>query len=332
MGKRDDDDWIKLRTSLEDHPKVVGMAALVGVDPLHVVGALAATWSTFKKHAVDNRLVGYTPQALNTKVKMPGFAEAMAAFDWLTVEPAESPGTLPALSLPRAENHNTAEARRRAVDKARKRAGREAGAERAAVNATPVASPAAAGESAAAAEGGAGANKSGVIQLAEATTAANRLRAIGMNVHAGMPAITRMVSAGVTPDQMALTAAEMAIRAAGAENNPNWPAIPIDLFARGASAAQMRITDKFYCMLRAALPKVNHLSATILGRMQDAAAAAAADAIAATASGEAVETGTGIMLSRGTRRQGTQPSRGIQAMNALDELRDRVSAGKRRED
>lgn len=311
MGKRDDYDWLKVRRRLVNHPKVIGIAARISAEPLHVVGALVATWALFDEQAEDWRLEGYSAAALNTVVRLPGFAEAMAACGWLTIaaEPA-------ALSLPSPETHNTTEAKKRALDRDRKRVGRAA--VDVDVPAAPVARPQPASG------GGEPERQADVISLGAATAAASRLRAIGMHVNASMPAIARLVNAGVTPEDMALTAAEIAIRD-GSSKHPTWPSVSIEQFAQGATAAQLRISDKIYIELRSYLPKLNYLAATIIGRINDAKAAMEADAAAAS-SGNA---GTGIAVARNTRAQGSQSSKGIQSMEALDELGAQLNVRRR---
>lgn len=113
-------DWIKMRTNLQRHPKVVRIASALNADRLRVVGGLHAVWCLFDEHSEDGCLWGYTQGAVDDLISWPGFAAAMAGVGWL-----ESDGN-DTLSLPEFDVHNGASAKRRAQDADRKRAEREA--------------------------------------------------------------------------------------------------------------------------------------------------------------------------------------------------------------
>ena len=113
-------DWIKMRSNLRSHPKVVRIASALKADKLRVVGGLHAVWCLFDEHSEDGRLVGYTPDTLDGEVGFPGFADQMIVVGWL-----ESDGT-DGLSLPQFDTHNGASAKRRAQEADRKRAERAA--------------------------------------------------------------------------------------------------------------------------------------------------------------------------------------------------------------
>lgn len=111
--------WIKMRTDLRNHPKVVRMSSALKADRLRVVGGLWSVWSTFDTHSVDGRLRGYTFFAIDEDLGWPGFGEAMAAVNWL-VE-VENEG----LEIPEFDEHNGASAKRRATDTKQKAAKRK---------------------------------------------------------------------------------------------------------------------------------------------------------------------------------------------------------------
>lgn len=124
--------WIKVRTSLGRSPKVVRiLSALradisrtgsVGfVDKLRVVGGLVAVWALFDEQSEDGNLVGYSTEALDDEVGLPGLSAAMVAVEWLFVD-GET------LALPRFEDHNGASAKRRANDANRKQSVRKTSA------------------------------------------------------------------------------------------------------------------------------------------------------------------------------------------------------------
>jgi hypothetical protein len=112
-------DWIKMRTSLQSHPKVVRILSALGTDKFRVVGGLHAVWSVFDSHSVDGALHGYTPEALDHVIGWPGFSAAMMAVKWLGFDGAET------LTLPEFDEHNGQSAKRRAEDQKRKRDGRK---------------------------------------------------------------------------------------------------------------------------------------------------------------------------------------------------------------
>jgi hypothetical protein len=110
--------WIKMRTELRDHPKVVRMGATLKADRLRVIGGLWAVWSTFDTHSIDGVLEGYTLSALDEGIGWKSFAKAMQAVGWLVA-------TESGLSVPEFDEHNGSSAKRRATDAKRKEVLRE---------------------------------------------------------------------------------------------------------------------------------------------------------------------------------------------------------------
>lgn len=106
--------WIKMRTDLLTHPKVVRMASALNSDRLRIVGGLWAVWGIFDVHSEDGELDGYTPAVVDEMLGFPGFADAMIAVGWL--ESSEE-----GLHVPRFDEHNGQSAKRRSEDTARKR-------------------------------------------------------------------------------------------------------------------------------------------------------------------------------------------------------------------
>lgn len=111
-------DWIKMRTDLRNHPKVVRMASALKADRLRIIGGLWAVWGTFDTHSIDGLLEGYTFEAIDEDLGWRGFASAMARIDWLTQ-------TDDGLEIPEFDEHNGASAKRRATDAKRKKNDRE---------------------------------------------------------------------------------------------------------------------------------------------------------------------------------------------------------------
>ncbi|HFI7734329.1 TPA: DnaT-like ssDNA-binding domain-containing protein [Escherichia coli] len=114
-------DWIKMRSDLHTHPKVVRMASALKADRLRIVGGLHSAWCLFDVHSVDGFLDGYSADTLDDLIGFPGFSRAMMAVGWLE-DNGES------LVMPRFEAHNGQSAKRRAQDADRKRNVRKASA------------------------------------------------------------------------------------------------------------------------------------------------------------------------------------------------------------
>lgn len=109
--------WIKVRTDLQTHPKVVRISSALRADRFRVIGGLHAVWSIFDAHSLDGTLDGYTTETLDALIGWPGFSAAMAAVEWLKVSEDS-------LEVPRFDEHNGANAKRRAEDAVRKRLAR----------------------------------------------------------------------------------------------------------------------------------------------------------------------------------------------------------------
>lgn len=107
-------DWIKMRTDLFTHPKVVRISSALKADTLRTVGGLMSAWCLFDAHSVDGRLEGYTLEYLDAHLRWEGFSEAMASVGWLEADEF-------GLVLPRFDTHNGQSAKRRAQDSDRKR-------------------------------------------------------------------------------------------------------------------------------------------------------------------------------------------------------------------
>lgn len=118
-------DWIKMRSNLRRHPKVVRIASALNADRLRVVGGLHAVWCLFDEHSEDGQLSGYTPSAVDEEIGWPGFTQALIGVGWVDWDGNDG------LSLPEFDTHNGASAKRRAQEADRKRAERGAAKEQA---------------------------------------------------------------------------------------------------------------------------------------------------------------------------------------------------------
>lgn len=110
-------DWIKMRTDLFTHPKVVRISSALKADRFRTVGGLMSVWCLFDAHSIDGQLEGYSLATVDDLIGWQGFASAMQAVGWL----GDCPG---GLVLPEFDKHNGQSAKRRAQDSDRKRAGR----------------------------------------------------------------------------------------------------------------------------------------------------------------------------------------------------------------
>lgn len=110
-------DWIKMRTDLMTSPKVVRLSSALKSDRFRIVGGLHSAWCLFDAHSEDGYLAGYRPEVLDDLIGWPGFSEALIAVQWL-----EDDGEN--LILPRFDTHNGKSAKRRCMDKDRKKEGR----------------------------------------------------------------------------------------------------------------------------------------------------------------------------------------------------------------
>jgi len=110
-------DWIKMRSDLFTHPKVVRITSALKADRLRTVGGLMSVWCLFDTHSTDGHLEGYDLDTVDEMLGWPGFSSAMKMVGWLA---QDSEG----LVLPEFDTHNGQSAKRRAQDSDRKRAER----------------------------------------------------------------------------------------------------------------------------------------------------------------------------------------------------------------
>ncbi|MCG8511031.1 MAG: hypothetical protein MI741_17545 [Rhodospirillales bacterium] len=106
--------WIKMKTDLWTHPKVVRIASACDADRCPVVGALFRMWSIADAHTEDGRLDGYTPEVIDREVNLDGFARACESVGWLIVEQQS-------LVIPEFGEHMDRSAKRRSMEAERKR-------------------------------------------------------------------------------------------------------------------------------------------------------------------------------------------------------------------
>jgi len=77
--------WIKVRTHLATHPKVVRIACALCAHPVHIIGGLVHLWSIADLHADGEHLPYMTAQAIDHMVSMPGFTAELVNAGWAEV-------------------------------------------------------------------------------------------------------------------------------------------------------------------------------------------------------------------------------------------------------
>lgn len=121
-------DWLKMRTDLQTHPKIVRILSALRphdvqtvTDKFRVIGGLHAVWTVFDTHSTDGRLVGYTPDLLDEFIGWKGFSQALMTVEWMHYDGEQT------LVLPEFSEHNGQSGKRRAEDQKRKRNARRDG-------------------------------------------------------------------------------------------------------------------------------------------------------------------------------------------------------------
>ena len=112
-------DWLKVRCNLWDDPRVAALCDKLESSDITIVGGLFRLWTMADQHSVDGLLVAMTPTALDRKVGLVGFSDAVEQIGWLV---KESSG----LRVPRFHEHNGESAKQRALAAKRQNKARHA--------------------------------------------------------------------------------------------------------------------------------------------------------------------------------------------------------------
>lgn len=113
--------WIKIRSHLANHPKVLRISCALKVHPSRVLGCLVYIWSVADMHADGECLPHMTTEVLDQMVDLPGLSDQLIRVEWMRVQDD-------GLYLPNYQEHNGANAKRRALEAKRKGSVREASA------------------------------------------------------------------------------------------------------------------------------------------------------------------------------------------------------------
>jgi len=116
--------WIKVRTHLLTHPKVVRIACALCAHPVHILGGLVHLWSVADMHADGECLPCMTGEAIDHMVSMPGFTSELVKAGWAEVKEE-------GIYLLNYQVHNGTSAKRRAANSKRMKSVRTVCAERA---------------------------------------------------------------------------------------------------------------------------------------------------------------------------------------------------------
>lgn len=112
-------DWIKVRTTLKDDPRVMAMADMLGVDDAHMVGVLVTFWSWADSHTEDGLVRNLSASRADKIGTLSGFASALESVGWAKID-SES-GTIELINF---AEHNGNTAKRRASEAKRKASNR----------------------------------------------------------------------------------------------------------------------------------------------------------------------------------------------------------------
>lgn len=92
-------DWVKMRSNLDTHPKVVAIACDLETSELHVVGMLWKVWTWADQHSLDGNAICVTESFLNRITGNANFSTALRKVGWLDGNDGE-------LTFPRFSEHN----------------------------------------------------------------------------------------------------------------------------------------------------------------------------------------------------------------------------------
>jgi len=280
-------DWIKMRSDLFTHPKVVRMSSALKADTLRTVGGLMSAWCLFDAHSSDGKLEGYTPATLDDHLRWPGFAAAMMAVHWLFSAEDENGESL---VLPEFDTHNGQSAKRRAQDADRKKIVRKTSASDADKKRTreekrreeieaSAHSPGASTPAVEVTDGDGKPTGSVITELTPAQSAVvvmacKALRKMGaIRFSPGDEGLAALAMEGFTAEQIARCGSEKALRDAGLWGDPDvHPELP-DLMVNGASQSEMGLTSEQYLAVKSAITQVSigYIASTLRGRRRDAA-------------------------------------------------------------
>lgn len=100
--------WIKMRVTLVDDPKVIQVAQTIGTSNYEVVGLLHSLWSWADGHTSNGNASGISGDWVDKYLAIPGAANALVEVGWLLI-------TENGINLPNFTQHNGAKAKTRAM-------------------------------------------------------------------------------------------------------------------------------------------------------------------------------------------------------------------------
>src|SRR5512135_997166 len=113
-------DWIKVEKCSPNKPEVMRLARLWGVPLDQALGALVRFWVWIDDASVDGVVDGVASHEIDDMMRMNGFAQGLAAVNWLEIDDAK-----PAIRIPNFDAHNSETSKKRALRNARQARWRE---------------------------------------------------------------------------------------------------------------------------------------------------------------------------------------------------------------
>lgn len=287
------DAWIKLRTKLPRDGRLRVASRVchaLGVTEYRtsvtlMLGAIATLWCLADEHAdADGVLTGYTADAIDAEVGVPGFCAALPP-EWINLDGQW-------VQLPEYQEHNgtTGKSRAQATKRKRKeravtpvadasRSQRDTTVTREEKSREEKSSPVGDSSTSARVEEGARAlddlgldERAAADVMGRCIEAATALRRMGMrDAHMANAALAEIVARGATTEQLVLVAAELALKKAGFLHDPDLHPDLVILVANARSAQEMGLSPAKYAELRKAMPNVGYVCSTLAGRAADGA-------------------------------------------------------------
>jgi hypothetical protein len=122
-------DWIKMRVSLLDNPRVLRVAELLDVDDVDlIIGKLFRLWCHADQHTTDGVIPHGSAAVVDRIVGYPGFGSALMSVGWLELWDQRDPNSGAAVRhavITRFVEHNGRSAKRRALQAGYERQRRE---------------------------------------------------------------------------------------------------------------------------------------------------------------------------------------------------------------
>jgi hypothetical protein len=108
-------DWIKMREALHEDPAVIAMGEMLETRPEHIVGYCHKFWSWVSRNCHGDTVTGFSIEALESVLNLPGFLGMMCQVGWLEYDDAKT------IAIPKFDRHLSQGAKSRGLAAERKR-------------------------------------------------------------------------------------------------------------------------------------------------------------------------------------------------------------------